>query len=186
MSSIKKILGYTFAVLAITSTVTTKSQAAFIPGWEKPIKKAEMEITRSKFGFSPIKKITVTLTRQIGSESENPTGMIVDILNSQTGKTTTEILTITRVHTDECGSIEYDASLPQQVNASLEDFETFRRFNMHLIDHTGRTCGGLPEDSSARQWEALIRQGHGFCGTMDATMTAMGNPEDLYTVATHE
>ncbi len=48
-----------------------------------------------------------------------------------------------------------------------------RRLSVVLIDHTNLTC----RIHKPFKWEASVREGYGFCGTMDATMELEGNPE---------
>ena len=104
-------------------------------------------------------------------------------------------LEITHVEKNDCGSTVYSAQLPIDIRESYQEFKGLlamtkdsglrnsdpvngARFNLTLIDHRTRIC----EDHRAYAWEVSVREGYGWCGTMDSVFEAVGNPEPVYTI----
>jgi hypothetical protein len=79
---------------------------------------------------------------------------------------------ITSVKNIGCGSKEYVAQLHAQdpVNGA--------RISIVLRDHSNRLCHDLP----ANLWQADVREGFGWCGTMDSTMALEGFAQPIYTI----
>ena len=92
-------------------------------------------------------------------------------------------LAVVDVTEDECGSTIYHASL-MQMDYMYRPFDPNNqaRFSLTLVDHSTRLC----EDYKPNLWEANVREGWGWCGTMDSTMEAVGNPQPLFTIAVAE
>ncbi|NCN26576.1 hypothetical protein GW915_03290 [bacterium] len=83
-------------------------------------------------------------------------------------------LEVTSIDVAQDGSTIYYATLPNEVmNAGAG-----HRVNLTLIDHSTSTKG----DYKDAQWEVSIRDGYGWCGTMDSTIEFTGNPAPVYTI----
>ena len=101
--------------------------------------------------------VKITLT----NKDDEPLMMLEYVQN---GMTTVATLNIFDVLTDSCGA--------QFINAGYADATpNGPRYNVHLIDYTGDTCG----TPRAWLWEANVREGFGWCGTMDSTMMLQGH-----------
>jgi hypothetical protein len=154
------------------------ANAIYNPEWERPIFGAEMEITHTNRGFEGVSEVNLVLTKRDG-ENEM-TGMILSFLQAHPlkgfiGEVERELV-ITNISKDNCGSTIYNAQLATSHDLPLEDVQA--RFSISLTDHSTRLC----EDYRPYGWEAHVREGYGWCGTMDATMELVGNPEPLRTI----
>jgi hypothetical protein len=158
------------------------------PGWERPIKKAEMKLVDSQGHFGDAQDIDLTLTRRDGKNGPNKlkvTGMVLEYtINSTQGYRDgvdvvtplreKRVLIVDQAPTkDSCGSSIYYGQLAKQ--GQNKDVQV--RFNVVLVDHSTRIC----KDFRPYRWEVSVREGYGWCGTMDATMELVGNPETVYT-----
>lgn len=66
-----------------------------------------------------------------------------------------------------CGSFEIVAGIGEADG---------NRIHLSLIDHSRRVC----EDARPYVWEAEVRKGYGWCGTMDSVMRLGGNPVEYH------
>jgi hypothetical protein len=154
-------------------------------GWELPYMNAEMEVITAQGAFEEVETVFIDVTRQVGSK--NPTGVYLNYdLSSDEGEieNKTVALNIIEILDAGCGSVQYIARLAAQkdedygYNIGLGYFDNNarpieHRFSVVITDHTKRTC----RDVRRYQWEASVREGYGWCGTMDDTMSLVGNPE---------
>jgi hypothetical protein len=170
-------------VMFAIPAMATQASAVYNPEWERPIETAPMAITQSRMGFQSVQAAQVTLTRKDGATQEGPTGMILEYTQdaSQDQAKVIRDLVITQRIVDECGSIHYTATLPQIYLGVGEGRQGHARFIVSLADHSHRTCA----DSPANGWEASVRQGFGWCGTMDSTMSLVGTPEPVFTISSN-
>jgi hypothetical protein len=76
------------------------------------------------------------------------------------------------VSKDDCGSIYYSASIVQGGEGRMAGARTI----VTLVDHRDRVCTDLVPNLI----EFRMRKGYGWCGTMDSTLHAIGEPETLY------
>ena len=188
-TNLVKILNLVSTIASVTALsipflmMPRVAHSAYLPGWERPIKKAEMNVTHSKLEFTSAKAVTLTLTHQDGLPGRAPTGIIVEIRNEQ-DQITRDLLKIQQTKSDGCGSIEYIANLAQTDALGLSGSEmSGPQFSVRLIDHTNRRCGGVPAEAQGKNWQALIRQGFGYSGAMgDSSLTVVGNPEEMITI----
>ncbi len=166
-----------FTLISIQTTFCLQSvHAEFVPGWDRPLKRAEMKIIQNKFGHnSAERRLILTLTRQDGATGMTPTGIVVELQNPQTQEVSTERLVIQHVQVDPCGSIEYDANIPEINPKAEESCRTSVRLSVHLADHSQRICLNTNSERKLPHWEAQI-------GTPDSYFTASGAPEDVVTI----
>ncbi len=162
------------------------------PGWERPIQRAEMKVDGAQGAFNDVKDVDLTLTRkdvELTAQDIVPrrlpvTGMIVEYtVDRNVGSDRDMLVQEERVKMvlvvdqqpskDECGSTIYIGRL-----ASEKKEPVGARFSVVLRDHSTRLC----EDLKPYRWEAHVRQGFGWCGTGDAVMDLVGNPEAVYTI----
>ncbi len=150
--------------------VTSSAFGIYDPNWERPILgDHDMKIEAAQFGFEDVTQAGLTLTKRDGQTE--PTGILVNLNDG--GAVRSIQLTITSIEKDaSCGSVRYVASLGKQSKSMGA------RFNVVLEDHTTRVC----DDARPGIWEANLREGYGWCGTGDATLYLVGNPEPLYTI----
>lgn len=162
-----------FAVFAAAITLSANSFAVYAPGWERPILTAEdMEIVSATQAFEHAERVDLTLTKRDGQKQ--PTGMIVSVVFPESSKPVVKKLTVTDISMDRCGTTTYIANLPKKAGkAGVE-----ARYSVVLEDHSFRRC----KDIKPARWEASVRQGYGWCGTMDATMTLQGEPNPVFTI----
>ena len=169
------------AVLAAVLGGAGEADAMVRPQWERPILSAEMEKTNARGYFEQVLGVRIVLTKQ--DRAEGPTGIrlsyepgITVTMPPGTPRTQTVDLEIVDVSADDCGTVEYVAQLKGTARVPREGIQ--RRFSVVLKDHSRRVC----ENVVPAIWEARVREGYGWCGTMDATMSLQGNPEPVYTV----
>ena len=153
---------------------------------ERPTQYAYMNKDYATQDFVSAENVVLTLTQLAGSDEA--TGMVLNFHDSKTGTFKTEVLEIVTIQKDACGSTIYNAALynaepPQSriaLHSSTSHMEVMpvvpfngRRLNITLQDHTNRLC----HDVINNLWEAHVREGFGWCGTMDSTMDISGKPE---------
>lgn len=138
----------------------------YIPGKERPVLGAfDMEILSSQLGFKKVDRVDMVLTSKDGVPGY--TGLWVTL--DEEGVPRKVSLVVTAIEKDSiCGSVRYYASLPQTDSEG-------RRFNIVLTDHSDRFCKDLRPI-----WEATVREGSGWCGTMDSAISVEGAPQPLY------
>ncbi len=160
------------ALVAFTM-VGTSAFGIFDPKWERPIMESnDMEISSPRFGFADLERVDLVLTQR--DQSGAPTGMKLTLEDSQSNTPAVVWLEVVRVEPAGCGSTRYIASLPAKKGKK----EMAARFSVNLVDHTLRRC----MDKVAGLWEASIRSGYGFCGTMDASASLSGIAAPVYTI----
>lgn len=152
--SVRLIMGLSLACasLAIASDVWTKS--------------ATLDVVESLYGFEGVTSATLSLSKSEDSESAPYTTVTVDY--AAVDGQHTYVLNIDSVEQDEQGCTWYHANLPPQ---SEDDPLGYHRFTVSLYDKS--TC---PTAAEGPIWIASVREGYGFCGTMDSTMELQGTP----------
>jgi hypothetical protein len=164
------------AVFATVLAVSANAFGVYDPTWDRPLFTAfDMDIISTQHGFNDVEKVDVTLTKKDGQRKPSGITIAMEIRHSNTPEV--KKLVITDITQDGCGSTVYHARLPQKKNGRVKG-AIGARFNLTLTDHTTRLC----HDMKANIWEASIREGYGWCGTMDATMELEGNPEAVITI----
>ena len=165
-----------FLVVSIFTGVDARS----IRREERPVQYAYMNKDNSTYGFVSAENLVLTLTQLDGAN--NPTGVRLNYHDSKTGAFHADVLEIVDVSKDACGSTIYQAqlSLPHialtGTTVNVMPVPTnYRRLNITLKDHTTRLC----DDVIANLWEAHVREGFGWCGTMDSTMDLSGQPQSI-------
>ncbi|HBQ20922.1 MAG: hypothetical protein A2Z91_08715 [Deltaproteobacteria bacterium GWA2_38_16] len=184
----KKII---LTVLTIVFVTTNAGAIVMRPGHERPIFGAAMEKVDAQGHFELASNIFLELTKRDSYRAYNtdPTGMLltytvpsVKLSSDESDQFVSQKLVITDKRDVGCGSVQYIASLrPEPILHYLpveKTREMQHRFTVVLIDHSQRVC----EDYRPYLWEASVREGYGWCGTMDATMEIVGNPERVYTI----
>lgn len=165
-----------------TLVIAAPAMAIYAPDWERPILASyEMEIQDARFDFTNVVSASLTLNQR--DDSDVPTSLTVELhqvpLDNLVGNDAPRMieLEVTTVEEIECGSRMIYASLPQ-ADVDPEDHPIMARFSVALTDHTTRVC----DDQVPNVWIANVREGYGWCGTMDASMTLLGDPEHLKSV----
>jgi len=173
------------STLALT-LVSTQAHAVYAPNWERPVLEADMKLIQTHLGFEKVSDVKLTLTRRdIGILVPNSkyTGIQITYLNADNmgqSRRASYTLKITQAEKDGCGSTTYYAQLNRDHSANPKEIGA--RYNISLTDHSERIC----KDLRLFRWEAQVRQGYGWCGTMDSTMELGGNPESVITIQTLE
>ena len=171
----KKVL-FGFVVVSMFNVADARSMIR--P--ERPVQYANMDKDSATYDFITAENIVLTLTQLAGSDEA--TGMVLNFHDSKTGEFQTDVLEIVTIEKDACGSTIYNAALPQSrlalttTGARMEVMPipfNSHRLNITLKDHTNRLC----HDVIANIWEAHVREGFGWCGTMDSVMDISGQPE---------
>lgn len=173
------VLGETKMKTQLTTLFTTalvlsaNAFAVYDPSWERPILTADdMEITSATQAFEKAKKVDLTLTRRDGQKKV--TGMVLSVDYPHSNKPVVTTLKVDQITKDDCGSTVYYAHLPSKPSKGGMD----RRFSVTLTDHAARLC----DDYKPFRWEASVREGYGWCGTFDATMSMQGEPQGVITI----
>lgn len=170
--------------LVLVSGLFTLNLLAFaitMPNWERPILGGDMKKIEARFEFEDASGITLELTKRDGSTT--PTGLRLNYLFAPKCTERGELcglkpekkeyfLTIQEIRDAGCGSREYIANFRHAGTIGGE------RVTIVLTDHTNRVC----KDFIPYRWEAKVRKGAGWCGTMDSTMTMVGNPDYIATI----
>jgi hypothetical protein len=166
--------------------------AIYEPGWERPVKSAQMKITQATFSFQTVNYATITMTRKDGHTSDDATGITLEYGTTQPvpgasqdqGDTIqrfvednqrvpvqeasfTQSLTITHQSMDRCGTVRYVASRLNENNQP--------DFTVYLADHSGSIC----LSNEIQGWTATVRHGS---GALTATMELVGKPEAVATI----
>lgn len=161
------------AVFVAVLTLSSSAFAIYDPSWERPMLTAfDMEITDAQYGFEKAERVDLTLTKRDGQKKA--TGIILSVDYAHSNAPVVNELKITDIRKDSCGSTVYSARLEDKKgNKGME-----ARMNVTLVDHAARLC----DDYKPFRWEADVRQGYGWCGTGDATMSLQGEPEAVMTI----
>jgi hypothetical protein len=124
---------------------------------------ATMNVVDARNNFVGVKNAVSQLIK----EGEIATSMVLEFENS--GEEVFYYLDINYAHPVEFGCMNYSAYLNGN-NNSINGF----RFTVNLIDYSSCTQSN---SESVNTWQAFVRSGYGWCGTMDSTMELRGNPE---------
>lgn len=163
MTNFKGILKIVASVAFINSAMAVND-----PNWERPIMEAKVDIAiRNTNSFEGAHNIKVTLNQK--NQQKNPTSISVDFENS-THSAVNIALAVTQIREDECGSMVYVA----------QKFFNGHRQAITLIDHSKRSDSC---DEAPATWVVQVRDGEGFCGTMDGVMLINAEPTPVYTIA---
>jgi hypothetical protein len=115
-----------------------------------------MKVSNARLAFTGLETATVILASDDGT---NPTDIIIQYESSMV------FLKIKHTFLDINGCTIFDAALAID-NESIDQ----HRFSINLKSDYG--CENLQ-----CAWNASVREGYGFCGTMDASMDLFGYPE---------
>lgn len=140
-----------------------------------------MEITRGRDSFENVRRVDLVLYGKFsGLETSDgldvvpsvltPSAIDVYLFTNQDMSPRKTRVQITSTEKDSCGSVTYHANF-----STGEGPATGARFSVSLTDHSARVC----RDYHPFLWEAHVRSGFGWCGTMDETMELKGNPQPL-------
>lgn len=161
-----------FAVLMLS----LQAHAIFDPNWERPIESAKMEILETRRGFDLVDNLEVVVRKRDGAM--NVTSLVInyeqgmgEMLPAFQNISEEYFVEESGIYKDDCGSVYYSARKSQG-----EGRQVGARSSVTLIDHRHRIC----DDVVTHLFELDMRKGYGWCGTMDATLKAGGNPEALY------
>ena len=166
----------------ISFLISLSSYAIYDPDWMKPILSAKMEIVHATGTFQNIDQVELTLSKHTsGKQADQLTLSYVEAPEciQEMGDECLPVIRNVTVSIKEeidlgCGSKEYHASLND-----VNDPTYGGRFTIILQDHMGRTCENAP---APYLWQASIRKGYGWCGTMDSKLEIVGNPAPVYTI----
>lgn len=154
-------------LITIVFLLSTNALAIFLPNYERPILHvAEMDILETHAGFETVNEVSVVLNQR--DNMSEPTSVSVKIVwedGSIEGKT----MRIYHSREDSCGSVIYIAQI---ADSKME------RYSIVLTDNSNYFCEYTPE----KIWEAHIRHGFDFNGTMDDSMDLIGTPQPTYSI----
>jgi len=123
---------------------------------------ATMDVAFARYNFEGVAQVTLKLVKQ----GDTATNILVEFKNGE--QDVFYDLSVTDAQPDESGCMNYYASLKSE----NPDVLFGQRFSVNLIDYS--TCNH--SDIEAGIWQASLRSGHGWCGTLDSTMELRGNP----------
>ena len=115
-----------------------------------------MDVTDATFDFVTVENAVVILASNNGTD---PTDIIIDYGSSPV------FLVVNETTIDDNGCATFEASLPRSI-----DNHDGHRFHINLKSDYG--CQYL-----SQPWQAYVREGYGWCGTMDSTMNLVGDPK---------
>lgn len=148
-------LRLSFAILLFSFTADASAELPFVY--------SPMKVLTKKYGFDSVNSdVTLVINHEqtlLGLDyvhDSNPTHIDLVIVD---------------INTDGCGSRHIYARLNKEKSTSREAIG--RRYSVHMTDHSQRRC----RDMRKYLWEADVRSGYGWCGTMDSVMTLGGNPD---------
>lgn len=113
---------------------------------------SDMDVTDARYDFEGIANATITVLSDNGTA---PSTLMLQYTNNSV------ILPITNTRADENGCMSFYAGMSDLSGV---------RFQISLQSDLG--CEGT------RMWNAHVRQGYGWCGTMDSTMDLVGLPHN--------
>ena len=158
-------------VLLAVLVSTTFANAYIMP--ERSIAKATMAVLNTEGARFSLSKEAV-LDLQKHNMSDDPTKIVLFIYykSEMEHPLMPEIVEfeIYGGGIDLCGSTHYMAK--KAVPRPIPMHRNQERYTIELIDHTTRKC----KDLRPHIWEAKIRYGEGWCGTMDSTLDLGGDP----------
>ncbi len=174
----KNITTKTLTALALALTALP-SYAIYDPSYERPIEVASMTIIEATRNLENIEGLNITMNKSDGAPHitsihmtyTRPMGDMLPAFEriNKMFEVSEDNITI-----DACGSTTYAVHhLGTDENGNIG-----ARTSMYLTDHRARRC----KDYVPAIFELSMRQGYGFCGTMDATLQATGNPEAVYSI----
>jgi hypothetical protein len=186
--SMLKQMTFSMMGLAVIGSLANMAFASYEPGRVDVVSVAKMKVISARNGFEKIRKVQLELTKRSG-ESQ-PSGMTIKYLAPSPSTSGDSYvlrktdLVIEETSQDNCGSTYYQAHLPlQQGNGEDRGREEMGgRFNITLVDHSTRLC----KDYQEYLWEANVREGYGWCGTVDAVMQLKGNPVGMVSIQVNE
>jgi hypothetical protein len=154
----------------LTLVTSTSAFAIVLPGWDRPVSKAEMTVLNQQ-GSLPstienAKTIELVMTQQDGSQS--PAGFVL-LIDGQYN----QAYQVTESATDNCGSTTYTLA-PVQKPGTLVLDETSE--SLHVINHSDRLCMDLHK----YQWELDVKNSDLLRQVIGQARLA-GNPEALIT-----
>lgn len=114
---------------------------------------APMIVDSAQGDFRELAAVTLTLT---GTTGQEPTGMVLEYGEEKVELTISESL-------NEDGVMHYWATL-------ANENPTGERFSVSLTETSSST------GTTEKTWQASVRSGFGWCGTMDSTMEISGYP----------
>lgn len=149
--------------------------AVYQEGHDRPVMEIRnAEVLSSSYGFAGAEAVNLIMTRRDGSPHK--LGFIFEA-KALVGGALTPVryeLEVNDIYKEDDGSTVYLASLPQKI---LEE-GAGHRVNLTLIDHSTSNDGNYRDS----QWEASIRDGYGWCGTMDSVIEFVGSPTPVYSI----
>ncbi len=139
------------------------ASAAIIPGWDRPVAKAELKIIEATGVFAEIKKASLMMNSQDGAQGKTS---FVFTLDQQALP-----MVVTQTDSDACGSVIYTA-VPQFNNGDPN-----HHVALTLTDNTHRRC----RDARQGVWEVkyeAIEKGEKEIGRLFMA----GSPDHIMTI----
>lgn len=149
------ITGLVSMLLSLQALSTMKSPEIF---------EATMSVVAARNGFEGVQDVFLTLIK----DGEMTSAFTVEF--EKNGEEVNYYLDVINAEADENGCMNYQARLRKP-----GDEPYGHRFSLNLVDYS--TCNH--SDGEAGTWQASVRSGYGWCGTMDSTMELRGNPERI-------
>jgi hypothetical protein len=155
--------------------------AIFNPNWERPLEMAKLEVQDSRGVFQEASELQVYLNKRDGAKQVTSITVNYKVPShaefmegQMTNVTRTFAVPNDGISKDECGNTVYTINSSEMNHDRLVGART----NITLIDYRTAIC----EYKIVANFEFSMREGFGWCGTMDSTVHAFGNPEPVFTI----
>lgn len=137
-----------------------------IPGWEKPILKATMQVRSALGVFKNADEAKLAMTQNSGDKA--PSGFVL-LIDGQVRKFKIQ----TRVPDTNCNSVDYVAVAVDPVDA-----EGKAAMTLQLTDHTNRIC----KDVREHDWEATVKKFDKITEAELGSAELAGNPHTVISI----
>lgn len=150
--------------------LSLNSMAAYLPGWERPIKQADMKVLEAKGIFASVQNVILVQNRRDGSELEASTFTLsVEFMNSKDDLQTLEYrIPVQSVSYGSNGNDEFVGKL--KLIGNDQSIEQSPEIEIKLVRDPKMT------------WSAQVQLNEFESSNSLSTLLLEGNPDILYTI----
>jgi hypothetical protein len=174
-------------LFSLTMIVSASVEAALLPGWERPLEIAHMDVLESDGFFDSVENVVIVQNRRDNSKEE-ATSLTLSfdvVYEDNTSKTLQYEVPVQKVVYDRCGGTSFVASLKLFNSEMSTGFYPEIKVEMKRQSAMGNipSCAEqvlTTEDLST--WTAKVHYVESGSVNTDSMMNLVGSPEVLYTI----
>ncbi|MEI8348229.1 MAG: hypothetical protein WCG27_12230 [Pseudomonadota bacterium] len=169
------------ALLLLSFLFTIPSYAEYKPGWDRPIAKSDMKVVSARGFFEHAENVQLFLALRDDAQRSKVKGVLTLSYHDPNAVCLHDRLP------DQCGNREITVPITEIKHEGLETIYIAQQTTgdvavAHRISIVLNTQMAHPwPENDPDQWKVNVREGFGWCGTMDATMEAEGVAEPIFT-----